>query len=247
MEEKRRTSRKLLCGSGHPKPEVPFVLRCDASDVAVGGVLCQALDGQERIVALFSKRLSSSQRNFGIYEKECHAIVLSLENFRIFVFGRPVFAFTDQDSLKWLMRQNAPKFFRLRERLINFDATISYVKGARNIADWLTRGSEEARAASSSSAKGEFSSKQTTAMAKQRRTHEGQIADRESATRAILGLQNSISGQKEPLDHEDSLPRHHSNPSKSVYATAAREPRGESRKVILSDQGNLNLATGEIS
>ena len=47
----------------YPWPDIPCILDTDASDVAVGGVLSQVIDGQERPIAFFSKVLNGAQKN----------------------------------------------------------------------------------------------------------------------------------------------------------------------------------------
>ena len=46
----------------YPWPDIPCILDTDASDVAVGGVLSQVIDGQERPIAFFSKVLNGAQK-----------------------------------------------------------------------------------------------------------------------------------------------------------------------------------------
>ena len=62
------------------------------------------------------------------------------EYFRPFVFGYPLIIFTDQLSLIWLMEYCHPsRFKRYRERLAPFNATIKYVEGKKNPADFFSR------------------------------------------------------------------------------------------------------------
>ncbi|GFU45007.1 retrovirus-related Pol polyprotein from transposon 412 [Trichonephila clavipes] len=42
----------------YPQPDKPFILDTDASNEIVGAVLSQEIDGQERVVAYWSKCLS---------------------------------------------------------------------------------------------------------------------------------------------------------------------------------------------
>ena len=51
----------------YPKPEGQFILDTDASQVAVGAVLSQAQDGDERVIAYGSKMLGKAERNIYIY------------------------------------------------------------------------------------------------------------------------------------------------------------------------------------
>ena len=45
----------------YPRPDIPCILDTDASDVAVGGVLSQVIDGKQRPIAFFSKVLKSKR------------------------------------------------------------------------------------------------------------------------------------------------------------------------------------------
>ena len=59
-----------------PNFEAPFTLYTDASKIAVGELLIQ-LDsaGVERPISFCSKKLSSPQRNYFTFERECLAVV----------------------------------------------------------------------------------------------------------------------------------------------------------------------------
>ena len=55
----------------YPRPDIPCILDTDASDVAVGGVLSQVIDGKERPIAFFSKVLNGAQKNYCPTRREC--------------------------------------------------------------------------------------------------------------------------------------------------------------------------------
>jgi len=48
----------------YPTPGIPCILNTDASDVAVGAVLSQMIDGVEKPIAYFSRVLNGTQRNY---------------------------------------------------------------------------------------------------------------------------------------------------------------------------------------
>jgi len=52
----------------HTAPSVPLILICDASDLAVGASLEQIIDGINKPIAFFSKKLNNSQRSYSVYE-----------------------------------------------------------------------------------------------------------------------------------------------------------------------------------
>ncbi|GFY02359.1 retrovirus-related Pol polyprotein from transposon opus [Trichonephila clavipes] len=53
----------------YPQPDKPFILDTDASNESVGAVLSQEIDGQERVVAYWSKCLSKPERNYCVTRK----------------------------------------------------------------------------------------------------------------------------------------------------------------------------------
>jgi hypothetical protein len=72
----------------HPIFGKPFILRTDASNYGVGAVLSQIDEsGAERAVSFASKVLDKAQINYTTSEKECYAIVYSLEKFREYLEG----------------------------------------------------------------------------------------------------------------------------------------------------------------
>ena len=97
MLKEKRVPRNPLSGEGHiqafeelkrnlgdnlwlyqPHLDQPFIVRADASEIAVGAQLCQILEGKMRTVALFSRKLTNSQLNWAVKEKEMYAIVAAL-------------------------------------------------------------------------------------------------------------------------------------------------------------------------
>ena len=51
----------------HPHPDAPLCLMVDASDVAVGGVLQQMIQGDWQPIAFFSKRLQSAEQKYSTF------------------------------------------------------------------------------------------------------------------------------------------------------------------------------------
>ncbi|GFQ68914.1 retrovirus-related Pol polyprotein from transposon opus [Trichonephila clavata] len=69
----------------YPDPDKQFILDTDASHANVGAVLSQEIDGQERVIAYWSKCLSKPERNYCVTRKELLAIVKAVENFYSYV------------------------------------------------------------------------------------------------------------------------------------------------------------------
>ncbi|GFX53964.1 retrovirus-related Pol polyprotein from transposon 17.6 [Trichonephila clavipes] len=58
----------------YPEIGKQFILNTDASHESIGVVLSQEIDGQERVIAYFSKCLSKPERNYCVTRKELLAI-----------------------------------------------------------------------------------------------------------------------------------------------------------------------------
>jgi len=71
-----------------PNNSKPYKVEVDASDFAVEGILSQEQDdGKWKPVAYISHALSSTERNYEIYDKEMLAIMTALEQWRQYLLG----------------------------------------------------------------------------------------------------------------------------------------------------------------
>ena len=90
-----------------PQDSKPFQVEADNSDFTTGAVLSQQLmmDGKWHPVALYSKSLSSMERNYEIHDKEMLAIICALEEWRHFLEGAThlVEIWTDHKNLEYFM------------------------------------------------------------------------------------------------------------------------------------------------
>jgi len=91
-----------------PNQHDPFVLDCDASQCAIGGVLSQIQDGQEKPIAYASRKLSKAEVNYCTTRKELLAIVFFLKYFRHYLLGRKFTVRTDHAALQWVRRMPEP-------------------------------------------------------------------------------------------------------------------------------------------
>ena len=125
-----------------PDFSVTFVLDTDACNYAVGAVLSQERLKQLRPISFFSKHLSSAQRNYSTTEKELLAIVLAVEHFSQYLWGRSFVINSDHQPLQWLLKTPKPaaRLARWLIRLSDFTFEIRYKIGKANaIADALSR------------------------------------------------------------------------------------------------------------
>ena len=125
-----------------PYPNRPCILDTDASDVAVGAVLSQKIDGVERPIAFFSRVLNDTQRRYCTTRRELLAVIVALQHFRHYLLGTHVILRTDHHSLKWLRTFKRPEGILARwvETLAEFDFEIEHRPGRlHNNVDGVSR------------------------------------------------------------------------------------------------------------
>jgi hypothetical protein len=116
----------------------PFTLETDACASGLGAVLMQ----QGKPLAFFSKCLGPKAAAQSIYEKEAMAILEALKKWRHYFLGNKFIIKTDQKSLQYLGSQRLLEGIqhKLMLKLLEFDFSIEYKKGADNTAaDALSR------------------------------------------------------------------------------------------------------------
>ena len=126
----------------YPTPGDEYILDTDASGFALGAVLSQIQEGEEKVISYGSKVMSKEQRNYCTTRRELLAIITFLKKFRHYLLGRPVKVRTDHSSLKWLMRfKDADgQLARWREICAQYQLEIEYRPGKNHLnADCLSR------------------------------------------------------------------------------------------------------------
>jgi len=115
----------------YPTPGIPCILDTDASDVAVGAVLSQMIDGVEKPIAYFYRVLNGTQKNYCPTRRELLAVTTSLQHFRHYLLGNKVILRTNHHSLKWLRTFKRPEGIQARwiETLAEFDFEIEHRAG----------------------------------------------------------------------------------------------------------------------
>ena len=115
----------------YPFPEIPCILDTDASDVAVGAVLSQVINGEEKPIAFFLQVLGPTQKNYCPTRRELLAVVSTLQHFRHYLLGNKVVLRTDHHSLKWLKTFKRPEDILARwiKTIAEFDYTIEHCPG----------------------------------------------------------------------------------------------------------------------
>ena len=67
----------------YPDCDTPFEIHTDASTTAVAAILCQRIEGLERVVMYASKTLSDTEKKYHI--QEALAVVWAAEVFRKYI------------------------------------------------------------------------------------------------------------------------------------------------------------------
>jgi len=74
----------------HAAPSVSLILTCDAFDLALGTSLEQIINGINKPIAFFSKKLNNSQRSYSVYDRELLGIYLTIQHFKYLLEGRKI-------------------------------------------------------------------------------------------------------------------------------------------------------------
>ena len=133
----------------HPDSTAQINITCDASDVAVGGVLQQFLNGMWQPLSFFSKKLNPAETRYSAFDRELLAVYATIKHFRHNLEGRNFFVNTDHKPLTFVMSSVTERASLRQTRhlafIAEFTTDIRYVKGETNfVADELSRPSVSA-------------------------------------------------------------------------------------------------------
>ena len=128
-----------------PRYDCPFIIDTDASNVSLGAVLSNFIDGVEHPIVFASRSLSKTETMYSTTKREALAVVQALKWFKHYIWGLSFVIRTDHASLKWLFRQNADGMtFRMLQHLQEFNYEIVHRAGNKHAnADGLSRMTEE--------------------------------------------------------------------------------------------------------
>ena len=117
-----------------PRDEGDYIVDTDASDAAVGAVLSQFQDGEERPVVYFSRLFSRTEVNYCTTRKELLAVVEGFQRFWPNVLGSHFRVRTDHADLCWFQR--APNLVGQQARWLDlpgeFDFEVEYRPGYKH-------------------------------------------------------------------------------------------------------------------
>ena len=127
------------------------MIQCDASNTGIGGVLLQKENGKNHPVMYASRKLLAREQKYSTGEKECLAVMFTIEKFQRYLKGQEFIIETDHRPLQVLNGDNAtnPRVMRWGLILQGYKYKMSYIPGKDNVlADYLSRQSQESEAGS---------------------------------------------------------------------------------------------------
>ena len=127
-----------------PVPGATLTLTTDASEVAIGAVLEQVVNGIPQPLAFYSRKLKPAETKYSTFDRELLAIFLSVRHFRHFLEGAQFKIFTDHQPLVHAFTKSRDAWSARQQRQLSaiaeFGCTIQYVPGRTNpVADALSR------------------------------------------------------------------------------------------------------------
>ena len=88
----------------YPHPYAATCITTDPSNLAVGAVLEQFINGQWKPISFFSKKLSPAELKYSAFDRELLAAYLAVRHFQYFVESRVFHINTDHKPLTFAQR-----------------------------------------------------------------------------------------------------------------------------------------------
>ena len=100
-----------------PDYSLPWFIRCDASQYAVGAVLFQVFTtpSGEKInqpLVFASKRFSKPASNWDAYKREAYGLFFAISHFSFYLRGKFFTLETDHRNLQWIEQSESPIVMR---------------------------------------------------------------------------------------------------------------------------------------
>lgn len=115
-------------GLNFPNINIPFSIYTDASDIGCGGVIQQ----NEKIIGIYSKKFSETEKNYTIVEREFLAIILTLNKFRKLLLGNKILIYTDNPNISGSPKSKSNRISRWSWILSKFDIVVKHISGENN-------------------------------------------------------------------------------------------------------------------
>ena len=82
--------------------DLPFLIACDCSNVALGDCLFHIIDDIEHPICYISQKLNNHQRNYSTIEKQFYALLVAVRRFIVYFGSSHVLVYTDHNPLVYL-------------------------------------------------------------------------------------------------------------------------------------------------
>ena len=147
-EEALETIRKEILSGVHlwaQDPDLPLHLETDGSDDGWGAVLFQVVDGERRVIKMWSKKWDTEAwQKKPPYHREAKAWMNGMELSQIYMLfnKHPIECYTDHSPLTWIKHTSGkgPVSQFIIDKLSVMDYNMHYIKGPDNVvADGLSR------------------------------------------------------------------------------------------------------------
>lgn len=125
-----------------PRFDLDFILSTDASKVSCSGILANRDGRDERPIQYFSRSLNDAQTRYSAIELELLAIIWSVEWFRVYLYGRKFYIYTDHKPLIYLFNNKNMncRLHRWRLTLMEYNFEVIHREGKANVGpDALSR------------------------------------------------------------------------------------------------------------
>ena len=85
----------------YPDCAKPFIMSCDASDVAIGFILSQLdNDNREHVIEYAGRALRKAELNYSVDDKEALAVIERFRKFHTYLYGNHTTVITDHQALE---------------------------------------------------------------------------------------------------------------------------------------------------
>ena len=129
----------------YPDYTLKWIVRADASKLAVGCVLLQELVKEDgtlvlQPIAFASQKLSPQAQRWAVIEQECYSLYFAVKKFSYYLMCKEFILETDHNNLVWIEASEVAKIIRWRIFMKGFVFKLRHIPGRLNIvADWLSR------------------------------------------------------------------------------------------------------------
>ncbi|GKT32347.1 DDE-type integrase/transposase/recombinase [Aduncisulcus paluster] len=125
----------------HPSSTGHFIVRTDASNSGIGGILLQTDHlGKEKLINLFARKFNKTESKWSTCEQEAFGVFYGITSNAYFLLGKQFVVETDHRNLGYIYKSEVPKLIRWRMKLSPFSFSIKHIPGASNsTSDFLSR------------------------------------------------------------------------------------------------------------